>query len=87
MKPAAVRRSSSAELGILRVLDAPRGLAFRAFTDPNHLAAWWGPSGNMLRRDEIEFLAGPGNQGWLEALEKLDATMLHLQAATTDAEM
>jgi DNA-binding transcriptional ArsR family regulator len=32
-------------------------------------------------------LAGPGNQGWLEALEKLDATLLHIQAAPTDAEV
>ena len=32
-------------------------------------------------------LAGPGNQGWLEALEKLDAILLHIQAAATDAEV
>ena len=32
-------------------------------------------------------LAGPGNQGWLEALEKLDATSLHIQATATDAEV
>jgi DNA-binding transcriptional ArsR family regulator len=30
-------------------------------------------------------LAGPSNQGWLEALEKLDAALVHLQAAVTDA--
>ena len=30
--------------------------------------------------------AGPSNQGWLEALEKLDATLMHVQAAATDAE-
>jgi uncharacterized protein YndB with AHSA1/START domain len=34
------------QLAISRVLDAPRGLAFQAFTDPDHLATWWGPSGN-----------------------------------------
>jgi hypothetical protein len=27
------------------------------------------------------------NQGWLEALEKLDATLLHIQTAATDAEV
>jgi uncharacterized protein YndB with AHSA1/START domain len=42
------------QLAISRVLDAPRELAFRAFTDPDHLATWWGPSGNTLPRDEIE---------------------------------
>jgi hypothetical protein len=29
----------------------------------------------------------PSNQGWFEAFEKLDATLLHLQAATADIEV
>jgi hypothetical protein len=32
-------------------------------------------------------LAGPSNQGWLEALDKLDASLLHIQAVATDAEV
>jgi hypothetical protein len=32
-------------------------------------------------------LAGPSNQGWLEALDKLDATLLHIHAAATNAEV
>ena len=28
-----------------RVYDAPRALVFEAFTDPKHLAQWWGPDG------------------------------------------
>jgi uncharacterized protein YndB with AHSA1/START domain len=28
-----------------RVFDAPRDLVFAAFTDPKHLAQWWGPNG------------------------------------------
>jgi uncharacterized protein YndB with AHSA1/START domain len=156
------------QLAISRVVDAPRPLAFRAFTDPDHLATWWGPSGNTLPRDEIEFdvrpggfqrwtevaaaqpdlrvhihvdlthvadgellegvmrvsgrlqddlepfetrfrvefhdepdgrtrleirqwlpahLAGPSNQGWLEALDKLDASLLHIHAVAADAEV
>src|ERR1700730_8387275 len=55
------------QLAISRVLDAPRELAFRAFTDPDHLATWWGPSGNTLPRDEIEFDVRPGGfQRWGE---------------------
>src|SRR5260370_33691510 len=30
---------------ITRVLDAPRELVFRAWTDAKHLARWWGPKG------------------------------------------
>ena len=28
-----------------RLFDAPRELVFSAFTDPKHLAQWWGPNG------------------------------------------
>jgi uncharacterized protein YndB with AHSA1/START domain len=30
---------------ITRVFDAPRALVFRAWTDPRHMARWWGPHG------------------------------------------
>ena len=70
------------QLAFSRVFDAPRALVFRAFADPAQFATWWKPSGNSPAH-----LAGPSNQGWLEAFEKLDATLLHLQAATADIEV
>jgi uncharacterized protein YndB with AHSA1/START domain len=33
------------ELTLVRVFEAPRALVFKAFTDPRHLAQWWGPHG------------------------------------------
>lgn len=30
---------------ISRIFDAPRELMFRVWTDPKHLARWWGPKG------------------------------------------
>jgi uncharacterized protein YndB with AHSA1/START domain len=33
------------ELVITRTFDAPRALVFAAWTDPKHIAAWWGPKG------------------------------------------
>jgi uncharacterized protein YndB with AHSA1/START domain len=33
------------ELVLLRIFDAPRRLVFKAWTDPDHLARWWGPHG------------------------------------------
>jgi uncharacterized protein YndB with AHSA1/START domain len=33
------------EVTITRVFDAPRALVFAAWTDPKHLAQWWGPRG------------------------------------------
>jgi uncharacterized protein YndB with AHSA1/START domain len=55
------------QLAISRVLEAPRALVFEAFTNPEHLASWWGSSGNTLPRDEIEFDLRPdGFQRWTE---------------------
>ncbi len=33
------------ELVIVRTFDAPRDLMFKVWTDPEHLAQWWGPKG------------------------------------------
>jgi len=33
------------EIVTTRVFDAPRELVFEAWTDPAHLANWWGPAG------------------------------------------
>jgi uncharacterized protein YndB with AHSA1/START domain len=33
------------EFVIAREFDAPRELVFQAWTDPKHLAQWWGPKG------------------------------------------
>jgi uncharacterized protein YndB with AHSA1/START domain len=55
------------QLAISHTCDAPRELVYRAFTDPDQLAAWWGPIGNSLPRDEIEFDVRPGGyQRWTE---------------------
>lgn len=39
------REPAERELVITRVLDAPRALVFRAWTDPKQVAQWWGPHG------------------------------------------
>ncbi len=33
------------ELTITRIFDAPRSLVFKMWTDPKHVAQWWGPKG------------------------------------------
>ena len=41
-----------------RVFDAPRGLVFEAWTNPEHLARWWGPRDLTLAVCEIDFRPG-----------------------------
>jgi len=40
-----ISRVEGTELILERTFDAPRELVFKAFTDPKHLANWWGPKG------------------------------------------
>jgi uncharacterized protein YndB with AHSA1/START domain len=45
---------------ITREFDAPRELVFRAWTDPKHLAQWWGPKG--FTNPVCEWDARPGQK-------------------------
>ena len=42
------------DLEITRVLNAPRDLVWKAWTDPKHLAQWWGPHGFSNPRCEVD---------------------------------
>jgi uncharacterized protein YndB with AHSA1/START domain len=46
------------EIAISRVIDAPRGLVFEAFTEVRHLSRWWGPDGFTTTTRAFEFRAG-----------------------------
>ena len=48
------------EQGLLieRVFDAPRELVWRAWTEPEHFARWYGPDGFTLPTCEIDFRVG-----------------------------
>jgi len=46
------------EITITRVFDAPRATVFRAWTDANQLAQWWGPKGFTNPVCEIEARVG-----------------------------
>ena len=37
--------AAECELVITRVVDAPRSLVFKAWTEPEHFVRWWGPNG------------------------------------------
>jgi len=48
------------ELVIEREFDAPRDRVYRAFVDPDQLAAWFGPVGYSVPRDTVDIDARPG---------------------------
>jgi len=65
------------EISSSRVFDAPRDLVFRMWTDPKHIAQWWGPNGftNTIRTMDVrpggvwEFVMhGPDGRDYLNRI-------------------
>jgi uncharacterized protein YndB with AHSA1/START domain len=54
----AAAKASDLELCITRVFDAPRPLVFKAWTQPEHLARWWGPRGFTLPSCQLDLRPG-----------------------------
>ena len=50
--------AASAELVLTRIFDAPRELVFKLWTDPKHLAHWWGPRGFTTQIREMDVTPG-----------------------------
>ena len=46
------------EIVITRVLNAPRELVWQAWTDPAHIAQWWGPKGFSAKVPELDLRSG-----------------------------
>ena len=52
--------ATAREITITRVFDAPRELVWQAWTDPEHLARWWGPAGRTTPADSVTVDLRPG---------------------------
>ncbi|HVV63040.1 MAG TPA: SRPBCC domain-containing protein [Pseudolabrys sp.] len=48
---------------LTRVYDAPVALVWKAWTDPKHMAQWWGPKG--FTNPECELDVRPGGRIWI----------------------
>lgn len=46
------------ELSLSRLIDAPRAKVFRAWTEPELLAQWWGPQGMTTPECEMQLWVG-----------------------------
>ncbi len=50
--------TSDREIVVTRIIEGPRPLVFEAYTDPRHLAHWWGPNGFTTTTRAFEFRPG-----------------------------
>ncbi|NUM55834.1 MAG: SRPBCC domain-containing protein [Candidatus Hydrogenedentes bacterium] len=73
-----ITEPASRVLLITRVLDAPRELVFKVWTQPQHLAQWWGPK-NFTTPDcnidvrpggfyRIHIRSGEGKDYWMQGV-------------------
>ena len=53
-----MNETTERELVISRLINAPRELVFKAWTDPKHLIHWWGPKGFTNTFQEIDIRPG-----------------------------
>lgn len=67
------------QFAVSRVFNAPRAMVYQAFTDPNQLATWWGPSGNSLPIEDIVFdVRSGGFQRWIEVAAEQPDVRVHV---------
>ena len=52
------------EVILTRIIDAPRELVFKAWTQPKHMAQWWGPHG--FTNPVCELDVRPGGKYYIE---------------------
>jgi uncharacterized protein YndB with AHSA1/START domain len=93
-----VEGSSNRELVLERVFDAPRETVFKAYTEPERLAEWWGPRGWTLPVCKLDLrpggvwhymMRGPnGEESWGKAVyrEIVAPSRLVYTDAFSDAE-
>ena len=59
------------EISTTRMYDAPRELVWKVWTDPAHIAQWWGPNGFTTTTSKME--VKPGGM-WLFVMHGPDGT-------------
>jgi uncharacterized protein YndB with AHSA1/START domain len=92
--PMQVDVSSTRDFVLIRIFDAPRDLVWKCWTDPDHLAAWWGPEGFT---NEVDMQLRPGGRQVITMIDRegkhypIEATFLEIEegdhfvgAMTTD---
>jgi uncharacterized protein YndB with AHSA1/START domain len=52
--------ATAQEITISRTFDAPRELVWKAWTEPDQLAQWWGPRGSTAPLERITMDVRPG---------------------------
>ena len=52
------QQTTNKKLVLTRILDAPAELVFKAWTEPERLAQWWGPKGSSITVEKFDLQPG-----------------------------
>lgn len=58
MEPGIISATPDCEIVSTRIVNTAREIVYKAWTDPNHLQNWWGPSGFSNTFNEFDFRPG-----------------------------
>ena len=64
------------EITITRVVDAPRELVWKAWTEPERLARWWGPAGWTNPLETITMDVWPGGTFRVTSISDADGSRM-----------
>jgi uncharacterized protein YndB with AHSA1/START domain len=70
---------SAQEITITRVFEAPRELVWKAWTEPEQLARWWGPAGWTNPLETISMDVRPGGTFSVTSVSDTDGTEMTSQ--------
>jgi uncharacterized protein YndB with AHSA1/START domain len=69
------------EITITRVFDAPRELVWKAWTEPEQLARWWGPGGWSNPVERIAMDVAPGGTFRVTSVSDEDGSEMTVQGS------
>ena len=71
--------ASAQEITISRVFDAPREVVWKAWTEPDQIASWWGPHGWTNPLSKITMDVRPGGAFRIVSISDADGTEMPSQ--------
>jgi uncharacterized protein YndB with AHSA1/START domain len=69
--------SATNQVEVVRVLDAPPEVAWRAWSDPEQVKQWWGPTGFTCTRADVDFRVGGSTLVTMQAPAEYGGFSMH----------
>jgi uncharacterized protein YndB with AHSA1/START domain len=78
--------AAAREITITRVYDAPRELVWRAWTEPERLAQWWGPAGWTTDPADVRMEVRPGGVFRVTSVSAEDGSAMTVEGVYREVE-